>query len=113
MRTRQGFVSNSSSTSFIVTNTTDQDLKLVDFVEENPQLVEQFRQEYDWHDPEEYNQLTMMLSATQENETIKPGDNQMVFGDEDGTVVGKVFDYILREGGTSSRFSWRFHEWRR
>ncbi len=113
MKTRQGFVSNSSSTSFIVTNTTDQSLMLEDFVEENPQLIEDFRREYDWHDPAEYCQTALLLSAAAKEQIIPPGNNEMVFGDEDGTLVGAVFDYILRDGGTSARFSWRFHERRR
>lgn len=26
------------------------------------------------------------------------------------TVIGHVFDYILRDGGSSSSFRWRYHE---
>ena len=43
MKTRQGFISNSSSSSFIIRNNSDKELTIVDFVKENPQLIEQFK----------------------------------------------------------------------
>ena len=39
MKIRKGFVSNSSSTAFMITNLTNKEKTLVDFVEENPQLI--------------------------------------------------------------------------
>jgi hypothetical protein len=35
------------------------------------------------------------------------------FGDEDGDLLGKVYDYILREGGESKSFKWKFDEYNR
>ena len=49
MKTRNGFVSNSSSTAFIITNRTKEKKTLVDFVMENPQLIREFREQYDWN----------------------------------------------------------------
>ena len=42
MKTRTGFVSNSSSTSFIITNKTAQPVNLVEFVIENKHLIDEF-----------------------------------------------------------------------
>ena len=113
MRLRNGFVSNSSSCAFIITNLTDKPLRLVEFTKETPELVVKFIERYSWHEEDEYNQETMVASAKQRDEVLKPGENYVVFGDEDGTLVGQVYDYILRDGGSSKRFTWRFEEWLR
>jgi len=47
MKTRMGFVSNSSSTAFIITNHTKKVLPLVEFVKETPELVRAFAERYD------------------------------------------------------------------
>ena len=114
MKTRNGFVSNSSSTSFMITNKTNRTLTLVDFVEENPQLIEQFCDQYDWHTEESgYTQERLLESARGECVDMPPGTHEYVFGDEQGTLVGAVFDYILRDGGESKSFKWRFNEYYR
>jgi len=64
MKTRNGFVSNSSSSSFIIRNTSDKELTIVDFVKENPQLIDQFLEEYDLYkkDPK-FTQENLIKSA--------------------------------------------------
>ncbi len=115
MKTRQGFVSNSSSTAFIITNKTDRTLKLVDFVRENPQLVEEYNDQYGYEgNPRSFKtQEDLIACAKERDEDICPGSQTMVFGDEDYDVIGSVFDYILREGGSSESFHWRFKEYYR
>jgi hypothetical protein len=114
MKKRNGFVSNSSSSSFIITNKSDRDLSLVDFVRENPQLVEQWRSIYGSGD---YNQDTQeeLLESAEMNNFDFPANSsdEYIFGDEEGTKVGKIFDYILRDGGESENFKWNFCEYYR
>jgi hypothetical protein len=115
MKFKTDFITNSSSTAFIITNTSDKNLDLLDFVTENPQLIEEFKQQYDWHkDDPKCTQAKMLISATRNNEYFKAGKAKyIVFGDEQGTLVGEVFDYILRDGGSSENFTWRFCEYLR
>ena len=111
MKCRTGFVSNSSSTSFFITNTSDKVLTLVDFVEENPQLVEQFCKQFDWYS---FTQKQLIQSARENPMEFDPGVSTLaIFGDEDGTTIGHVFDYILRDGGESANFTWQFNEFHR
>jgi hypothetical protein len=109
MKTRSGFVSNSSSSSFIITNLTKKTLPLSAFVKENPQLVKEFNERYRY----DFTQEEMLESAEAIGVKLTPGEGEYIFGDEQGTTVGHVFDYILRDGGSSKRFSWRFHQYHR
>lgn len=115
MKIRKGFVTNSSSTSFIIENTSGRKKTLVDFVKENPQLIDEFKSEYEWYAKDErFTQENLIKSAEEENIIFSPHETkECVFGDEQGTLIGHVFDYILRDGGSSKSFMWRFHEYYR
>jgi len=109
MKTRLGFVSNSSSSSFIIRNKTKSKKTLVDFVKENPQLIRDFVDEYSYGEDDGYTQKELIESAEKNDFVFDPKENkQCNFGDRDGTLIGRVFDYILRNGGKSKSFSWSF-----
>lgn len=110
MKKREGFISNSSSTSFIIRNKANKELSLVDFVRENPQLVEEWNSGYGYDVSQE-----QLLESAELNDFDFPANstNNYVFGDEEGTLIGRIFDYILRDGGESENFEWNFHEFYR
>lgn len=109
MKFKLSYITNSSSTAFFITNTSNKAKTLVDFVLENPQLIEQFVEQYDYNNDPKYTQIMLVKSAKINNIEFKPGQTlNCIFGDEDRTLIGGVFDYILRDGGKSKSFTWRF-----
>lgn len=111
MKIRQGFVSNSSSCSFTIINNTQESLSLYDFACENIHLLVDYFERYGYdNDRLNENVLKEFLHSKEMNCIINPGSNKFIFGDEDGTLIGRVYDYMLRDGGKSKRFSWRLEE---
>ena len=114
MKIKLDFITNSSSTAFIIQNTTDKELNLTDFVLENQNLLDEFIDEYGYQWDARFTQKNLLESAAYNNVIFPPcSEIRCVFGDESGTIIGQVYDYMLREGGTSKSFKWRFQEWLR
>lgn len=114
MKERNGFVSNSSSTSFYITNISSESKTLVDFVIENARLIVEFLEEYDWYNSDDFNLENMTAAAKERDIHFNPGERlQCVFGDEQGDVIGSVYDYMLRSGGSSPSFVWEFDQFYR
>jgi len=109
MKTRTGFVSNSSSTSFIITNTSNKPLTLVDFVVENREVLNNFNFIYGY----DYKLSDLIKDAENLNITFEPNSSrECVFGDEDGNTIGHVYDYGLRDNSPypDRKFTWQFKE---
>lgn len=120
----------------MITNNSLVQRNLVDFVVENPYLIGLYINTYldsrdDWEAREEleaneriaqlakdalmgrrsFTQEALIASAEDNNEFFAPGEKKVcVFGDEQGTLIGKVFDFILRDGGKSANFTWELEE---
>ncbi len=112
MKIKWDFVTNSSSTAYIITNRTNKELHLTDFALENIRLLDVFKDQYNWYkDDKRYDVGSFLESVARNGFVFKPYEEKYcVFGDESGTVVGTVYDYILRDGGRSKSFTWRWAE---
>lgn len=116
----------------MITNKTNEVKTLVDFATETRYLVDDFKEEYGWYeDKDGFDEDTFIANAQERLEQGSPRDllfedndgNQYIwqpeeskycpFGDEDGDLMGQVYDYMLRHGGETKSFKWRFKEWLR
>ena len=100
MKIRNGFVSNSSSTAFIIENETPTTKDLVDFVKSTPHILERFlgkNKEYlTVEQKEKYTQENLIKSAEENNIEFPPGEPKYcIFGSEQNTLIGEVFDHCL------------------
>lgn len=113
MKKRMGFVSNSSSCSFMITNNTHEVKTLRDFAEENLDLVDDYVAQYDFMEDEDPEDLKKQVlnDAAKEDIVFNPRESVVcVFGDEQETTIGRLYYYILRDGGKSKSFVWRIDE---
>ena len=83
---------------------------MLDFVKENPQIVEEWNDNYDKN-----NTFDELLKSAEENNFTFDANSEdnYDFGDDSGTVIGRMFDYILRDGGESESFKWSFNRYNR
>ena len=113
MKIKSDFITNSSSTSFIIINISKTVKTLENFVKENKYLLKKFKEEYNFTE-NKFNQKNMLQDAAKRNIIFLPNEEKMcTFGDEEGDVLGTVYDYILRDGGKSTNFRWVFKEYNR
>jgi len=100
---RTGFVSNSSSCSFMIKNQSSEHKTIKDFAKETLYLVSEFNEYYDCDE----SHSVFLNNVSDYPMNLDPDESAyMIFGDEHGTTMGKIYDYMLRDGGSTESFSW-------
>ena len=120
MKIRVGFVSNSSSCSFIVTNKTNQDLDYSELVRDLKDVIDEYLKIYSWGEPKylsDKGHETLIQNAQKHTFKYTFHANCQItvqFGDNAGKfqgIVGSAVDYIIRDKDfESDRFHIKFEE---
>ena len=118
MKVRNGFVSNSSSSSFVVTNKTDENLDYSELVRDLRYIIDQYNMNYGLYPYTAFTDeqhLNFIESAKSAKYIFKANSSiDVSFGDHDGnfsdTVVSCALDFTLRDDFESGRFVVKFVE---
>ncbi|MCK9596170.1 hypothetical protein M0R19_03230 [Candidatus Pacearchaeota archaeon] len=120
MKIRQGFVSNSSSTSFIIKNKTNKQKTLMDFIEETSVfLYKIYIQKYPYHlwkdsQDESYREIFSAESVKsfiqKRNFRIKGNKEIGIIFADDQTSTENFYELMLRDFNETESFSWQMDE---
>jgi hypothetical protein len=104
MKIRDGFVSNSSSSSFCVENKTNQDKRLSDFIRENENLIAHFNHSFrETHEPVT---LQDMLDSIDEDTKIPANQSVGLEFESYAQTYGMVLRFSLAASGNTESFEW-------
>lgn len=99
MKVKRDFVTNSSSTAFVfdVKEKLTADVLAARLFGDQG-FIDEYKS-YNW-DAQESLSITNIIKSLNDHYDfpLEVGEHLMVFGDEEGTVAGQVFDYCLRIG---------------
>ena len=120
MKLRLGFISNSSSSSFLITNKSNKSKTMKDFVKQISFVYDSFVEAFpeylkDKQKHKCYSKEEMLRTA---NQCIPmswgPGKTHEVeFSTEDGSMnlVGFIIGLMLKENGETEDFKWKYLGW--
>ena len=120
MKIRLGFVSNSSSSSFLITNKSRKSKKMKDFAKQISFIHDKFIEEFPeyFNDKDKRKRYSKEEMIKEANKSIPmswgPGKTHKVeFSTEDGVynLLGFVVAVMLRENGETEDFSWKYLGW--
>lgn len=114
MKIRNGFVSNSSSSSFIITNKSNKNFSWVEFILENEQLVRKLIDD-DANFYVEKRHINIecffleLLETASKMKSLKPGKNELTLSDDGGDIFGDIFTNYFNYGSSKSSktISWK------
>ena len=122
MKRRHGFVSNSSSSAFIIVNNTSRPKTLVDFLDDNPELWERYWTDHkedvlacgrDWYGftEAELKKQNLLQSAATHHKLLMPGENYIILHDDAHILHETILHSVLENVMPSHpEWSWRFKE---
>lgn len=108
MKSRMGFVTNSSTTNFMLVNITKEPLTLKDFFLENMELVHSYMEDViaDGYDDGSEGEVSEDLDAWLTDETIKPYSILHYDLSESYDITEQVLKGMEPAEGKSDRFIW-------
>ena len=112
MKQRAGHVSNSSSCSFYITNTSDKPKTVIDFAIENLYMVKDYNESYYYPNP--YSEFEFIKEAYKyflwNEEIFKPGEGRLFVFSDSGEAFEEVCSGVLYRYNSSKNFSWHLDE---
>ena len=112
VKVRMGFVTNSSSSSFVIVNKTKKTLSMADFIKENWEMIREMIADNDIcidgepaSDIKDDNELMQKIIADAANLSFKPGRPTGFEVNNEGSAIDCVF-YCMGKDGKSKSFEW-------